>query len=163
MRRPCHTNRSLFRPAMASMSAAPAASSTKSTRSQSHRSVGHSIAQPRRRSDHIPRRRIETQSENLHCITDFHNDQDRQLDISVHFNAFEQTDEPRGTEVLYVTQADLAGALSAAISEGGELINRGGKHRSDLHFLNATDQPSVLLEVCFVDFRSRRRRLQSQP
>jgi len=93
----------------------------------------------------------ESQSENLHCITDFHNDQDRQLDISVHFNAYEQVDKPMGTEVLYVTQADLAGWLSAAISEGGDFIDRGGKYRSDLHFLNATDMPSVLLEVCFVD------------
>ena len=93
----------------------------------------------------------ESQSENLNRITDFHNDQDRELDISVHFNAYEQIEGPRGTEVLYCTQADLAGALSAAISEGGDLINRGGKYRSDLHFLNATDQPSVLLEICFVD------------
>jgi len=92
-----------------------------------------------------------TQSENLNRITDFHNDQDRQLDISVHLNAFEQTDAPRGTEVLYVTQADLAGALSAAIAEGGDLIDRGGKHNTGLHFLNATDMPSVLLEICFVD------------
>ena len=93
----------------------------------------------------------ESQSENLNRITDFHNDQNRQLDISVHFNAYEQIEGPRGTEVLYVTQSDLAGHLAAAISEGGELINRGGKHRGDLHFLNATDEPSVLLETCFVD------------
>ena len=53
--------------------------------------------------------------------------------------------------MLYVTQGDLAGNLAAAISEGGELINRGGKYRGDLHFLNCTDMPSVLLEVCFVD------------
>jgi len=93
----------------------------------------------------------QSQSENLNRITDFHNDQNRDLDISVHFNAYEQIEGPRGTEVLYVTQSDLAGNLAAAISEGGDLINRGGKYRSDLHFLNCTNEPSVLLEVCFVD------------
>jgi N-acetylmuramoyl-L-alanine amidase len=92
-----------------------------------------------------------SQSENLNRITDFHNEQDRDLDISVHFNAYEQVEKPMGTEVLYVTQADLAGQLSTAIAEGGTFLNRGGKYRSDLHFLNATEMPSVLLEVCFVD------------
>jgi N-acetylmuramoyl-L-alanine amidase len=92
-----------------------------------------------------------SQSENLDRIVDFHNDQERDLDISVHFNAFEQTASPRGVEVLYVTQADLAGQISAAIAEAGEFINRGGKKNTGLAFLNGTDMPSVLLEVCFVD------------
>jgi N-acetylmuramoyl-L-alanine amidase len=91
------------------------------------------------------------QSTNLNTITDFHNDRVRELDVSVHFNASEQTSKPVGVEVLYVTQSALAGQLSAAIATAGKLINRGGKKRSDLHFLNATDEPSVMLEVCFVD------------
>jgi N-acetylmuramoyl-L-alanine amidase len=93
-----------------------------------------------------------TQSENLNRITDFHNAQGpHDLDISVHFNAFEQTDAPRGVEVLYVTQPELASTMSAAIAEGGDLIDRGGKHRGDLHFLNATQEKSILIETCFVD------------
>jgi N-acetylmuramoyl-L-alanine amidase len=91
------------------------------------------------------------QSENLNRITDYHNDQDRELDISVHFNAFEQTSKPMGTEVLYVTQADLADAMSAAIAEAGAFIDRGPKKNTGLHFLNQTDMPSILIEVCFVD------------
>jgi N-acetylmuramoyl-L-alanine amidase len=92
-----------------------------------------------------------SQSENLDRIVDYHNDQERDLDISVHFNAFEQTDAPRGVEVLYVTQAELAGELSAIIAEAGGFINRGGKYNGGLAFLNGTDKPSVLLEGCFVD------------
>ena len=37
-----------------------------------------------------------TQNENLNRIVDFHNSKQRDGDISVHFNAFEQTANPRG-------------------------------------------------------------------
>jgi len=91
------------------------------------------------------------QSENLNRITDFHNDRIRDLDVSIHLNAYEQVSKPMGVEVLYVTQGSLAGEISLAISNAGELINRGAKYRDDLHFLNATVEKSVLLELCFVD------------
>ena len=95
-----------------------------------------------------------SQNENLNRITDFHNSQDRELDISVHFNAFEQCDKPMGTEVLYVTQAQLADQMSAAIATAGGFIDRGPKKETDLHFLNQTDKPSILIEVCFVDSKA---------
>jgi N-acetylmuramoyl-L-alanine amidase len=91
-----------------------------------------------------------SQNENLNRIVDFHNSEVRDLDISVHFNAYEQVDKPMGCEVLYVTQQALASELSACIADIG-LINRGAKKRTDLFFLNNTAMPSVLLEVCFVD------------
>lgn len=92
-----------------------------------------------------------SQKENLWCITDFHNSiSDRDLDISVHFNAFEQRDQPVGTEVWFVTQSDLAKRLSAAMATVG-FIDRGAKFSDGLHFLNQTTMPSVLLEICFVD------------
>jgi N-acetylmuramoyl-L-alanine amidase len=91
-----------------------------------------------------------SQNENLWTITDFHNACDRDLDISVHFNAFEQRSQPVGTEVWYVTQSELAKHLSAAMASVG-LIDRGAKYTNGLHFLNQTVMPSVLLEVCFVD------------
>jgi N-acetylmuramoyl-L-alanine amidase len=56
-----------------------------------------------------------------------------------------------GCEVLYVTQEALAKEVSTAICAASGLKNRGAKKRTDLKFLNATDEPSVLLEVCFVD------------
>src|SRR4029077_16341708 len=92
-----------------------------------------------------------SQNENLNRIVDFHNSQTRDLDLSVHFNAFEQVSKPMGTEVLFVTQGTLAGQLSAAIAEAGCFINRGAKKRSDLFFLTSTEAKSVLLEICFVD------------
>src|SRR6516165_11530919 len=46
-----------------------------------------------------------TQSENLERIVDFHNAQGpHELDISVHFNAYVETEGPVGTEVLYISQ-----------------------------------------------------------
>ena len=91
-----------------------------------------------------------SQSENLNTIVNFHNKQKRDLDISVHFNAYEQKSGPMGTEVLYVTQSGLAKEMSAAIASCG-FIDRGPKKRTDLAFLNGTTEPAILIEVCFVD------------
>ena len=91
-----------------------------------------------------------SQSQNLETIVAAHNREKRDLDISVHFNAFEQKQGPMGVEVLYLTQHDLAADLSAAIAAVG-LINRGPKKRTDLYVLNQCDMPTVLLEICFVD------------
>jgi N-acetylmuramoyl-L-alanine amidase len=92
-----------------------------------------------------------SQNENLNRIVDFHNAQVRDLDISVHFNAYEQVEKPMGTEVLYVTQSVLAEEVSDAIATAGNLIDRGPKKRTDLFFLNNTAMPAILIEVCFVD------------
>jgi N-acetylmuramoyl-L-alanine amidase len=92
-----------------------------------------------------------SQSENLDTIVDFHNMHTRDLDVSVHFNAFETTSKAMGTEVLYVTQRDLAADVSDAIANSAGLIDRGPKERTDLYFLNNTDMPAILIEVCFVD------------
>jgi N-acetylmuramoyl-L-alanine amidase len=91
-----------------------------------------------------------SQNENLNAIVNFHNAQERDVDISCHFNAYEQVDKPMGTEVLYVTQEALAAEMSAAIASCG-FINRGAKRRTDLFFLNNTEKPAILLEICFVD------------
>jgi hypothetical protein len=91
------------------------------------------------------------QQTNLETIVNVHNGHERDLDVSIHFNAFEETTEPMGTEVLYVSQSDLADDVAAAIAETSDLINRGPKYRDDLYFLNQTEKPSILIEVCFVD------------
>jgi N-acetylmuramoyl-L-alanine amidase len=92
-----------------------------------------------------------TQDENLNAIVDYHNAQTRDLDVSVHFNAYTTTDKPMGVEVLYVSQAELASDLANAMAKFTGLVNRGAKKRTDLYFLNNTEQPAVLIEVCFVD------------
>src|SRR6516165_3580877 len=66
-----------------------------------------------------------TQSENLNTIVNWHNKQTRDIDVSVHFNAYVPTDGGRGCEVLYLTQADVASRVSLAIAEASGLINRG--------------------------------------
>jgi N-acetylmuramoyl-L-alanine amidase len=95
-----------------------------------------------------------TQSDNLDSIVGFHNNLHRDLDVSVHFNAYETTNEPMGTECLYVTQEELAATISKSISTVAGFKDRGPKKRTDLFFLNQTDMPAVLIEVCFVDSRA---------
>jgi N-acetylmuramoyl-L-alanine amidase len=95
----------------------------------------------------------DTQSENLEAIVDFHNSQERELDVSIHFNAYTDTAKPMGTEVLYVTAADQACRVVNAMAKAG-FVNRGAKYREDLYFLNNTEEKSILIEVCFVDSSS---------
>lgn len=91
------------------------------------------------------------QNTNLQTICAYHNAQKRDLDVSVHFNAYEPTTtKPMGTEVLYVSQNTLANQLSSAIAACG-FVNRGGKKRTDLYFLNHTSMPAILVETCFCD------------
>jgi hypothetical protein len=93
-----------------------------------------------------------SQSENLGRICDWHNAQSRDIDVSIHFNAYQvTTSKPMGVEVLYVTQQELAKRVCDAIVAACDLPNRGAKLRSDLAFLNNTDKPAVLVETCFVD------------
>jgi N-acetylmuramoyl-L-alanine amidase len=92
-----------------------------------------------------------SQNENLNTIVNYHNSQKRDLDISVHFNAYQPTEGPRGTECLYLTQHDLAARVSKGVAEAGLLTDRGAKKRTDLFFLNNTAEPAILIEVCFVD------------
>ena len=60
-----------------------------------------------------------SQNENLETIVNYHNAQTRDLDVSVHFNAYVETAKPMGVEVLYVTQSALASQVSAAIAACG--------------------------------------------
>jgi N-acetylmuramoyl-L-alanine amidase len=92
-----------------------------------------------------------SQSENLNRIVNFHNSCSRDLDVSIHFNAYQVTAKPMGTECLYVTQEALAARVAEAISQAGDFIDRGPKYRSDLAFLNGTEEPAILIETCFVD------------
>ena len=93
-----------------------------------------------------------SQNQNLNTIVNFHNAQgSHELDVSVHFNAYQVTSKPMGVECLYVTQETLSSVVAAAISDAGSFLNRGPKYRSDLFFLNNTREPAILIEVCFVD------------
>jgi N-acetylmuramoyl-L-alanine amidase len=94
------------------------------------------------------------QSENLKRIVDFHNAQGaHDLDVSVHFNAYQTTQKPMGCEVLYVSQTgqEIADVVVDQICDASGLINRGPKKRTDLAFLNNTEAPAILIECLFVD------------
>jgi N-acetylmuramoyl-L-alanine amidase len=93
------------------------------------------------------------QQENLTRIVDFHNSKTRDLDCSVHFNAYEQTSKPMGCEVLYVSDTGhvIAEDVVNRICIASGLKNRGPKERTDLFFLNNTEEPAVLVETCFCD------------
>jgi N-acetylmuramoyl-L-alanine amidase/Putative peptidoglycan binding domain len=93
-----------------------------------------------------------TQDENLRRIVDFHNSKSRDLDVSIHFNAYEVTTTKKmGTECLFVSQQELAADIAAAVAAASSLPDRGAKYRDDLYFLNNTEAKSVLVEVVFCD------------
>lgn len=94
-----------------------------------------------------------TQNENLNRIVDFHNAQSRDMDVSIHLNAYETTNKPMGCEVLFVssTGEQIAANVVNAICSASGLINRGPKKRTDLFFLNNTNEPAVLIETIFCD------------
>jgi N-acetylmuramoyl-L-alanine amidase len=95
-----------------------------------------------------------SQNENLNRIVDFHNSKTRDLDVSVHFNSTDpQPTGPVGCEVLYVSQTgmEIADEVVDSICTASGLKNRGPKKRTDLFFLNNTEEPAILIEVCFVN------------
>ena len=91
----------------------------------------------------------QTQDQNLLAIVSWHEAKKADINISVHLNAFEKTSAPRGVEVLYRDEVEMAREMSAAIAGCG-LIDRGPKERTDLYFLNSLPR-SILIETCFVD------------
>lgn len=95
-----------------------------------------------------------TQDENLDRICDFHNSKTRDLDVSVHFNAYETTSKPMGTECFYYSQQSLAARVSQQIADATNLPDRGAKYTTGLYFLNHTDEAAILIETCFVDSSS---------
>jgi N-acetylmuramoyl-L-alanine amidase len=92
----------------------------------------------------------DVQKENLTAIVKWHKAQTRDRDVSIHFNAHQQTHKAMGTEVCFLTEQNLAATVAAAIAKAGHLINRGPKKRTNLYFLNKLDH-AILIEVCFVD------------
>ncbi|MGO4887054.1 N-acetylmuramoyl-L-alanine amidase [Anaerobacillus sp. MEB173] len=92
--------------------------------------------------------------DNINTIVRYHNSKQRDLDISIHFNA--GTKEIGGVEVLYLSDGNrsISAKVSAAISEAIGIRDRGAKKRTDLGFLNNTNKPAILIEVCFVDTKS---------
>ena len=92
------------------------------------------------------------QQQNLEWLVSEHEKYERELDISIHFNAASPTDGMRGTECFYQTQTDLAALVSEAISGAAGITDRGAKY-GNFYFLSHTSRPAILIEVAFVDAR----------
>lgn len=93
-----------------------------------------------------------TSSANLRAIVQKCNKHLVDLDISIHFNAFNGT--AHGTEVLVYSDTSsarqAAGRICKEIADLG-FANRGIKYRPGLYVLRHTDSPALLIECCFCD------------
>lgn len=99
-----------------------------------------------------------TQNDNLKNIINFHNSKNREYDISLHFNSAkfngkDYTDNPVGIEIYYFSSngKKLAEQYLNKLVKVTGLKNRGIKQSSNLRFLNETNKPSILIELCFVN------------
>ena len=94
-----------------------------------------------------------SQSDNLDRIVDWHNQQSRDIDISVHFNSNGTTTDGRGHECWYTSDSGkkIANSIVGPVCTASGLKNRGVKYTSSLAFLNGTAKPACLIETCFVN------------
>ncbi len=103
---------------------------------------------------HIVDNTSNSTGENLDYLISHHNNSSRKLDVSVHFNSTSgRHDTGIGTEILYLNDKirTFANKVSKSISNASGLRNRGARKRINLSFLNNTEQPSIIIEVCFVN------------
>ena len=93
----------------------------------------------------------------LDKITTKCNEHTVDLDVSIHFNAFENTKldgKIKGTEVLTYSTKSKANLYAKQILQEMKSLgftNRGVKYRPDLTYINSTKAPALLIEICFVD------------
>ena len=100
------------------------------------------------------------QNDNVNAIVRHHNSQQRDLDVSIHFNSTKTgaiEERGIGVETLYFTgnqrTKQTASSVSRAISDAsGLLLRRGdGTLAANVGFLRLTTAPAILIEVCFVN------------
>lgn len=101
-------------------------------------------------TNHVEDNTSINQQQNLAYLVKQHNATNRKLDVSIHFNSSARKVDGIGTECLYYDQKELATKVSSAIATAGKLKDRGAKEHKELAFLNGTDKPAILIEVCFV-------------
>ena len=99
-----------------------------------------------------------SQSDVLKKAVSYHNKRNAILNVSIHLNsgrADEKGDNKvGGTEVLVYSNTGIKKEVSERYLKKMEKLgftNRGIKIRTDLYFLKKTINPSILIEVCFVD------------
>lgn len=93
-----------------------------------------------------------SQSDVLQKIVKKCNEHIVDLDISIHFNAF--NGKAKGSEVeVYAKGSKTVKQAEVVLDSLHKLgySNRGVKGRSDLYYLRNTKNPAMLIEVCFCD------------
>ena len=86
--------------------------------------------------------------------TNFANKKAYDVVVQIHFNANKTTSSPIGTETLYKSSKGKVIAERVTKKLGELYKQRGVKLRNDLHWLNATKYPAILIETCFVDSKA---------
>jgi len=83
------------------------------------------------------------------------NDNQVNVFVSIHFNAFKPTDNPRGAEVYAISNTSKAIARSVLdqITKLG-FKDKGVKDRPIFFVTRHTSMPAILVECCFVDSRA---------
>ena len=97
----------------------------------------------------------QTASANLRAIVQKCNKHMVDLDVSIHFNAY--NGQAHGTEVLVYSETSSARQTAGRICSkivGLGFTNRGIKYRPGLYVLRNTDSPALLVECCFCDSRA---------
>ena len=82
------------------------------------------------------------------------NSKDYDLVVQIHFNAYKNTTDEMGTEVLYLSDSGKVWAEKINTKLSTVFKNRGVKKRTDLYWLNNTKSIACLIEVCFVDSKA---------
>ena len=82
------------------------------------------------------------------------NSKDYDLVVQIHFNAYKNTTDEMGTEVLYLSDSGKVWAEKINAKLSTVFKNRGIKKRTDLYWLNNTKSIACLIEVCFVDSKA---------
>ena len=82
------------------------------------------------------------------------NSKDYDLVVQIHFNAYKNTTDEMGTEVLYLSDSGKVWAEKINAKLSTVFKNRGLKKRTDLYWLNNTKSIACLIEVCFVDSKA---------
>lgn len=92
--------------------------------------------------------------QNIPWLIAMHNQTNREIDVSIHFNSSVGTHAKGiGTETLVYSDKNKAVAqkITNSIANASGLKNRGVKIRTDLGLLKGTNKPCYLIEVCFVN------------
>lgn len=102
----------------------------------------------------IPRKTLSSKSKESSYKLPKANAQKYDCVVEIHFNAFQDKDNPMGTECLYYSNASKVYAQRVNDSLDDIFKDRQVKYRDNLYMLTKTNSPSIIVEVCFCDSKA---------